>query len=697
MKNSAKFTLLAAAALFVALPGRAQQWSQGNPTNDEQNVMEYINRMRANLVGEFTRILGTYKTDPSIAVLLHTWQTYQNGVLETPDQTAASAIANITSGFQTGSHGFGYTTAPLVFYPLMQQRAAYQREAYCTYLITPIPPSSAFTTAAALFDPTATQEITAQHGGLGPPNYIYAPPMYGGSGIEDMPNSSWSGPNASGGTVTYGPSTDNSATLMWSNPSVEGGLTLPQWAAYAIQSIWYQGFLASGAYGPGSGVFGQLPPIVPMRLAGIDFSAKTTNPGIGANIITVEIGSPQFFTSGDDLPFGPTNTAFITGVAYRDANSNGIYDSGEGIGSVTITTNNGTWYAVTSSSGGYAIPVPANSGTYTVTAVSTSAGNTFSRTATVTVAGDNVKLDFALAAPIAPGSGHTRLINISSRAFIGTGASAEIAGFVISGSGATPAEQVLVRAAGPALIPFGVTGTIAQPVLTLYDAKSQIIAVNTGWGNPPVLGPSTVTTTVQAATAATFSRVGAFSWSPGSADSAMLVTLPPGAYTAVASGVNNGTGNAIVEVYEVTSNGARPVNISTRAFIGTDSSILIAGFVISGSGTEQVLIRGIGPALASFGVPGTLQQLVLQVFDSTSTVIASNTGWSTDPHSDQIAATAASVGAFALPTGSADCSVLLDLAPGPYTVEVSGAKDSSGNPTTGNGMVEVYEVPTPGS
>jgi hypothetical protein len=116
--------------------------------------------------------------------------------------------------------------------------------------------------------------------------------------------------------------------------------------------------------------------------------------------------------------------------------------------------------------------------------------------------------------------------------------------------------------------------------------------------------------------------------------------------------------------------------------------VLIAGFFIAGSGVEQVLVRGIGPALEAFGVSGTIASPQLSVYDAGGNVLAANEGWSTDPRAAQIAETAAAVGAFPLPDGSADCSVLLDLPPGGYTAQVSGVSG-----TTGNGMVEVYEVP----
>ena len=109
---------------------------------------------------------------------------------------------------------------------------------------------------------------------------------------------------------------------------------------------------------------------------------------------------------------------------------------------------------------------------------------------------------------------------------MGTGSNVLIAGFVISGN--TP-ETVLIRGIGPTLGQFGVTGSLAAPELVLYDSGNNTLQTNSGWGGGANL--------VQA-----FASVGAFSLAANSADAAILVTLPPGAYTAEVSGVNGATG-----------------------------------------------------------------------------------------------------------------------------------------------------------
>jgi len=194
--------------------------------------------------------------------------------------------------------------------------------------------------------------------------------------------------------------------------------------------------------------------------------------------------------------------------------------------------------------------------------------------------------------------------------------------------------------------------------------------------------------------------VGAFPFASGSKDSALLSTLLPGAYTANVTSVSGDSGTVLLELYDADQGTptARIINVSARCEAGTGSQTLIAGFAVSGSGTEKLLIRGDGPVLTSFGVTGALATPVLTLFDSAGKVIATDIGWTNAPSGGSSSVTAtvgvatpaafAQVGAFALPSGSADCALVASLPPGTYTVQVAGA----GN-TTGVALVEVYELP----
>jgi hypothetical protein len=130
----------------------------------------------------------------------------------------------------------------------------------------------------------------------------------------------------------------------------------------------------------------------------------------------------------------------------------------------------------------------------------------------------------------------SKLVDISTRSSVGSGGAIQIAGIVIAGP---QAKKVLIRASGPALTGFGVTGVLADPELTLLSGQT-VVATNTGWGS--AANASDIT--------AAAIQVGAFSWSSGSADSALLVTLQPGSYTAEVSGASGDQGIALVEVYD---------------------------------------------------------------------------------------------------------------------------------------------------
>jgi hypothetical protein len=131
-----------------------------------------------------------------------------------------------------------------------------------------------------------------------------------------------------------------------------------------------------------------------------------------------------------------------------------------------------------------------------------------------------------------------RLVNVSARTLVGTGANVLIAGFVIEG---TSKKKVMVRAIGPTLTAFGVSGVLADPKLELFQGGNISLSTNDNWGGA-----------INAAdVAAAAVSVGAFALALESRDAVLLVTLPPGSYTAQVSGVNSGTGNALVEVYEV--------------------------------------------------------------------------------------------------------------------------------------------------
>lgn len=270
-----------------------------------------------------------------------------------------------------------------------------------------------------------------------------------------------------------------------------------------------------------------------------------------------------------------------------------------------------------------------------------------------------------------------RLFALSCRAQVGTGGDVLIPGLIIGGSGS---RQVIVRAKGPAIV--GVNGTLARPQLKLHKVGVENpVAQNTGWSS----GSQAETDALKAA----FAQVGLSELSVGSADCALIATMEAGAaYTAVVSGLNDTTGVALVEVYELGSASARMSALSCRARVGTGDDVLIPGIVLAGGQNKLMMIRASGPALAAQGVGGTLAQPRLQLYNSSGVLMAENTGWSTAANKDEIFAVSPRCGLTNFPTDSADCAILTSLPPGGYTAHVSGVGG-----TTGVALIEVYEVP----
>jgi hypothetical protein len=268
-----------------------------------------------------------------------------------------------------------------------------------------------------------------------------------------------------------------------------------------------------------------------------------------------------------------------------------------------------------------------------------------------------------------------KLVNLSTRSPAGGGDRTLIAGFFLAGQ---EPVSMLIRAIGPTLTNFGVTGALARPRLQVFRGNAAI-GSNDRWG----------TAANAAAIASTATRVGAFELPAASADAALLITLDPGAYTAVVSGEGDATGVGLVEMYDagVTGSPRKLVNLSARAQAGAGDDSLIAGFVIDGTVPKRVLVRGIGPALTAFGIAGALARLDLAVL-SGNTVLAQNTGWSSSADARAIEQAAVQVGAFPLTVGAPDSAILVHLSPGPYTARISGTAGA-----TGVALVEVYEVP----
>ena len=251
-----------------------------------------------------------------------------------------------------------------------------------------------------------------------------------------------------------------------------------------------------------------------------------------------------------------------------------------------------------------------------------------------------------------------RLANISTRMQVLTGNDVLIGGFIIGGS---QPKTVVVRARGPSLIPLGVPNAIPNPRMDLFSGQT-VIASSDDWG-----------------TATNAAAIQSSGFAPSNAfESAILMTLNPGPYTAVVSGVNSATGVGIIEVFEVNKPEAPLANISTRGQVLTGGDVMIGGFIIQGNAPQTVVVRARGPSLAPFGITNALGDPVLQLF-SGQTVIASNDDW------QQAGNAAAIQSAGFAPADAKEAAILITLNPGAYTAIVTGK-----NGGTGVGIIEVF-------
>jgi hypothetical protein len=256
----------------------------------------------------------------------------------------------------------------------------------------------------------------------------------------------------------------------------------------------------------------------------------------------------------------------------------------------------------------------------------------------------------------------SHLANISTRVNVGVNDNVLIGGFIVRGP---QPKQLIVRARGPSLTAAGVTGAMANPMLELYDSTGALVASNDNWQ-----------------TGGQASQISASGLAPSnSLESAIIATLPSGDYTAIVRGVNNTTGIALVEVYELDSTTTRLVNVSTRGPVGVNDAVLIGGIIVSGSLPKQLIVRALGPSLTAAGVTGAMANPMLELHDSTGALIASNDNWQTGGQASQISASGLA------PSNPLESAIIATFAPGNYTAIVKGV-----NNTTGVGMVEVYDL-----
>jgi len=256
-----------------------------------------------------------------------------------------------------------------------------------------------------------------------------------------------------------------------------------------------------------------------------------------------------------------------------------------------------------------------------------------------------------------------QLLNLSTRGTVSSGDNVLINGFIIRG---TEPKSVVLRALGPSLARFGVSGVLTDPVLTVHNSSRTVIASNDNWQTDPGAA-----------------LIAANGLAPGSpSESATLQTLAPGAYTVVVTGKNGSHGVSLAEIYDISpQSNCRLANISARGDVGTGDNVLISGFIIGDVASATVIVRALGPSLGPFGVSNPLPDPMLTIYDSKGSAIAMNDNWHDGNNASDIQRNGLA------PPNALDSAILLHLPAGAYTAVVRGT-----NGVTGNALVEVYDL-----
>ncbi len=269
--------------------------------------------------------------------------------------------------------------------------------------------------------------------------------------------------------------------------------------------------------------------------------------------------------------------------------------------------------------------------------------------------------------------------NISTRSFVQTGEHVMIGGFIIQGSGP---KRVIIRAIGPELTQFGIPDALSNPRLELHNVNGALFGTNDDWQNTIIGGVITgnqvsdIQNSGHAPTAAS--------------ESAIIADLQPGNYTAIVRGVNNPSGVALVEVYDLNPGASSKLsNISTRSFVQTGEHVMIGGFIVQGNGPKRVIIRAIGPELTQFGIPDALGNPRLELHNVNGALIGTNDDWQNTIIGGVITGNQVSdiQNSGHTPTAASESAIIADLQPGNYTAIVHGV-----NNTTGVALVEVYDL-----
>jgi hypothetical protein len=308
-------------------------------------------------------------------------------------------------------------------------------------------------------------------------------------------------------------------------------------------------------------------------------------------------------------------------------------------------------------------------GTTTLSESGTLLPGNYTLSVEVQAAGSNANFIFALDGLVST----PRVTNLSTRLLVGTGNDVGIGGFIVTGSGP---RHLLLRGIGPSLNGI-ISDALPDPSLQLRGPTGFQTLTNDNWRD-----------TQEAEIIATGRAPS------NDLESAIVADLAPGTYTAILAGNAGTTGVGLLEIYDLSTNQDSGLsNISTRGNVGTGSDIMIAGLIVDGGGgADAIIIRGLGPSLAAFGIPNWLPNPQLELRNSNGVLLRSNNNWMDDP------AQAVLISAAGLAPGNTlEATIVESLSPGTYTALLSGRAN-----VTGIGLVEVYDhvtfgpTPTPG-
>jgi hypothetical protein len=251
--------------------------------------------------------------------------------------------------------------------------------------------------------------------------------------------------------------------------------------------------------------------------------------------------------------------------------------------------------------------------------------------------------------------------------YVDTGDKVMIGGFIITGNVSKP---VVLRGLGPSLVSSGLPAAtlLKDPYLELRGEDGTVIAFNDNWKDSPQRA-----------------QIEGTAFQPtDDRESVIVITLPPATYTVILTGVNQGSGIGLVEVYD--NNQAvdsELANISTRGFVQTGNEVMIGGFTLGGSNNPtEVAVRALGPSLTKYGLSNVLADPTLELHDPNGATLIANDDWESDP----VSAGELTAHGLAL-SDPKESGVFTSLPPGQFTAIVAGK-----NGGVGIALVEIYNL-----